>query len=107
MPYVDLKDISPKEIVRGFNARFIHTERMTLAYVSIEAGAALPGHHHPHEQVTNILSGEFELTLGAETRVMRPGDVAVIPPDLPHSGKAVTDCEVLDVFQPVREDYRS
>ena len=34
------------------------------------------------------------------------GQVFVIPPDVPHSGRALTRCRVLDVFAPVREDYR-
>jgi quercetin dioxygenase-like cupin family protein len=79
---------------------------MTLAYWEIDAGAALPAHSHPHEQVVNPVWGELELTMGEETRVIRPGDVVVIPPDVPHSGRAVTDCRIIDVFHPVREDYR-
>jgi quercetin dioxygenase-like cupin family protein len=37
---------------------------------------------------------------------MGPGDVLVIPPNVPHSGKALTDVSVMDAFAPVREDYR-
>ena len=38
--------------------------------------------------------------------VWKPGTVVVIPPDVPHAGKAITDCWIIDVFHPVREDYR-
>jgi quercetin dioxygenase-like cupin family protein len=37
---------------------------------------------------------------------LTPGKVVVIGSNVPHSGKAITDCRILDVFQPVREDYR-
>ena len=37
---------------------------------------------------------------------MEPGEVAMIPPDAPRGGRALTDCRLLDVFSPVREDYR-
>jgi hypothetical protein len=30
----------------------------------------------------------------------------VLAPNVVHSGKAVTDCRVVDVFHPVREDFR-
>ena len=79
---------------------------MTLAYWSVEAGSVLAEHAHPHEQVANVLHGEFELTVDGETKVLKPGMVVVIPPHAPHSGRAVTACELLDVFHPVREDYR-
>ena len=102
-----LTDIPPFEITRGFTARMFHTEGMTIAYVDVEAGAELPEHAHFHEQVANVLEGEFEFVLGGKKMVLRPGDVLVIPSNVPHSGRAITRCRILDVFHPVREDFRS
>jgi quercetin dioxygenase-like cupin family protein len=90
----------------GMKARFIHTDRMTLAYWEIDAGANLPEHSHAAEQVANILRGEYELTVDGVTRLLTPGITAVIPSGVRHSGRAITDCEILDIFQPVREEYR-
>ena len=106
MPFIQLGDIDQKELLPGFKLRLIHTEHMTLAYWEIEAGSILPEHSHPHEQVAaQVMSGEFELTLDRETKLVKAGDIAIIPSDVVHSGKAVTDCQLLDVFSPVREDY--
>lgn len=106
MPFIQLSDIEEKELLPGFRVRMVHSEKMTLAYWDIQAGAMLPEHAHPHEQVAaQVMSGEFELTLAGETRIMKAGDVAVIPSNVVHSGKAITDCQLLDVFSPVREDY--
>jgi quercetin dioxygenase-like cupin family protein len=79
---------------------------MTIAHWRIEAGSTLGEHSHPHEQVTNVLEGQFEFTIDGETRLLGPGSVAVVPSNKVHSGRAVTDCLILDVFSPVREDYR-
>ncbi len=106
MYFQNLNDIAEREIVPGYRARFVHAEKMTLAYWEVEAGAALPEHSHPHEQIANVLEGEFELTVAGESRILVPGQVAVIPGDVPHSGRAVTDCRLIDAFQPAREDYR-
>ena len=106
MPFIQLKDIQEKELLPGFNVRMVHTEKMTLAYWDIKVGSVLPEHSHPHEQVAaQVIAGEFELTLDGETKVMKAGDVAVIPSNVVHSGRAITDCQLLDVFSPVREDY--
>ncbi len=106
MGFIDMDALEKREMLSGLRARFVHTDNMTFSYWDIDAGAELPEHSHPHEQVANMLEGDFELKVKGESRRMKPGDVCVIPPDTPHSGKALTACRVLDVFYPVREDYK-
>ncbi len=106
MPFVMLDELKQFEPVPGFRGRFVHSDHMTLADWTITAGAALPVHAHPHEQITRVLAGEFAFTLNGETRSMGPGAVVVIPPNATHTGKAITNCRVIDTFYPVREDYR-
>jgi len=106
MPFIKTADQPGREIVPGFTARFVHSEFMTFSYWEVKAGAVLPEHSHPHEQVANLLKGKFEMTVAGETRILEPGMVAVIPPEAKHSGRALADCYILDVFYPVREDYR-
>ena len=106
MTFMALKDIPPREIMPGFRGRFVHTKAMTLAYWEIDAGSELPTHSHPQEMVINFMEGLFELTVANETRQLVPGDVVVIPGDVPHSGKAIEDSRIIDVWHPPREDYR-
>lgn len=106
MQHFYLSEIEWKEPVAGFKARFLHSKNMTLSYWDIEAGASLPEHSHFHEQVTNVIEGQFELTVDGETKKLEPGSVVIIPPDTVHSGKAVTNSRIIDVFYPIREDYR-
>ena len=106
MSFQDLKEIQEREIVPGYRARFLHSENMTLAFWDVDPGAALPEHSHTHEQIANVLEGQFELTVAGESRVLEPGQIAVIPSDVPHSGRAITACKLLDAFHPCRDDYR-
>jgi len=107
MPFLTLEDIpQTRDLVPGFHVRFVHTETMTFAWWEIAAGSALPEHSHHHEQICNVLEGEFELTIDGVTETLRSGTSAVIPGHAVHSGRALTDCRVQDVFCPVREDYR-
>ncbi len=107
MEKLSLKNIPLKEIVPGFHARMVHTDNMTLSYVEVEKGAVLPEHHHVHEQVTRMVEGSFELTLDGKTMLLEPGDIVVIPSNVKHSGRAIEDSTLVDVFNPAREDYRS
>jgi quercetin dioxygenase-like cupin family protein len=106
MPLLKLDAIAARDIFPGLRARIVHTERTSQSWVEIDDGASFPEHRHPHEQVVNVLDGTLELSVSGETHLLRPGDVFIIPPHAPHSGRALSRCRVLDVFAPVREDYR-
>lgn len=106
MALVTLSNVSVKEIFPGVRARVVHTARTSQSWVELDAGASFPEHQHPHEQTVNVLEGRLEITVSGETHVLAPGSVFVIPPDEPHSGRALERCRVLDVFSPVRDDYR-
>ena len=106
-PFEHLDDIPEQEPVPGCRGKFVHSDNVTLACWDVDAKASLPEHAHPHEQVTTLVEGMFELTIGGETRLLRPRAVAVIPGDVKHSGRAITPCRIIDVFYPVREDYKS
>jgi quercetin dioxygenase-like cupin family protein len=106
MTFTDTADLAAREVWPGFHGKFVHTDGMTIAFWDIDAGAALPAHAHPHEQVSCVIEGQFEMTVGGETRLMTAGMVVTIPGDTPHSARALTVCRLVDVFRPVREDYR-
>ena len=91
----------------GFKARMIHADSMTIAFWEIREGATLPEHAHIHEQISVVTQGELELIIDGKAQIYRPGMVAVIPGNVKHSGRAVTYCEVTDIWSPLREDYRA
>ena len=106
MPLVALDSITVREIFPGLRARVVHSERTSQSWVDIDAGASFPEHRHPHEQVVNVLEGTLDLVVDGTSYRLTPGQVFVIPPNMPHAGRALTACRVLDVFAPVREEYR-
>ena len=106
MPFINLKDLEIKSLFPGFEGYFVHTDHMTLAYWTVEEGASLSDHSHEPEQVVNVIEGRFELTIDGQSKILDPGKVAVVPSNVIHSGKGITSCKIIDVFYPVREDYK-
>lgn len=106
MSFHTIADIPAKEIVPGFTGRFIHSQNITVAYWGIRAGHSIPLHQHVHEMIVNVIRGRLELTIDNETRILEAGMSAIIPSMVPHRATGVTDCFVIDVFHPVRDDYR-
>lgn len=107
MPFINEIDLKQNEIAPGFLARFVHTENLTIAYVNIKSGSVLPEHSHVQVQITQVIEGKLELTMGGETQVLEAGKIAVIPSHVKHSAIARSECKVIDVFNPVREDYKA
>lgn len=103
---MNLSKIQPKEIMPGYHGKLVHGNTISWAFWDVEKDAIVPEHHHIHEQIMHVVEGEFEFTLNGDTKVYHPGDVVVIPSNIPHSGRALTSCKLMDVFSPVREEYK-
>jgi len=106
MEIYKLAEIKEKIIVSGSRVKFVHTKNMTVAYWTFEPDILLPEHSHPHEQISYIADGEFELNVNGKSHFLKSGDIAIIPPNAIHFGKSITNCKIIDTFYPVREDYR-
>jgi len=106
MGFIDLESMQPIEPVPGCRLRAPFGQHLMLSYLQMDADAEIPMHHHPHEQAGILLSGKLRLTIGDETRVVEPGSLFIIPPNVPHQATAIDGpATVLDVFSPIREDY--
>ena len=102
----NLKEINEKKLTEGIIGKYIHGISSTLGWVNIKVNSVLPAHHHPHEQITLMIEGNMEMKIGEETFLLGPGDIHVIPSNVIHSAFAKTDCILIDVFAPVREEYK-
>jgi quercetin dioxygenase-like cupin family protein len=102
-------DDMPKERVNDLlDRRLITGERMMLAHVYLKKGCIVPMHSHDNEQLTYIVSGGLRFWIGdenGESFVLGPGEVLVIPSNVPHKAEAVEDTLDVDVFCPPRKDW--
>ncbi len=103
----EIKNINPKELATGLTGYYAHGTSMTFGLIEIKAGSILPAHHHVQEQITYILEGNLDMTIDGKLCPLAAGMYYVIPSNVIHSAVAATDCKVIDVFNPVREDYKS
>ena len=107
MYFYDPEERQARELVPGIAARTFWGEKMLMAVVDLAADSSLPRHSHPHEQVGIVLTGELELTVENETRVLKAGEVYVIPGNVEHSARPRSGAaRVVDIFSPVREEYK-
>jgi quercetin dioxygenase-like cupin family protein len=101
--FVDVEGIKPVEFVPGLEFRPVLGEKSLVNFVSFEPNTEAPMHVHAEEQVVLVTEGEFDFTIGDETRTMRPGDVAVVPSWVPHGARTGDNsCKEIDMFSPPR-----
>ncbi len=101
--WYDLDAIDPVEFVAGLHMRPVVGDGVMVNFVTYAPGTVVPLHAHEEEQVAFVLEGEFEFEIAGETRTLRPGQVAHIPPHVPHAARTYeTSCTQVDVFVPPR-----
>jgi quercetin dioxygenase-like cupin family protein len=107
MSFFRTDDLSPVQMLPGVTRRAVYLEDVMLTFFEFEPHAVIPEHHHPHQQITYVLSGAMEFNLDGKKRKLFAGDGVLIPPDTPHAAVILDkSCRALDAWHPIREDYR-
>jgi unsaturated pyranuronate lyase len=102
--FVTVNDIDAVEFVPGLEFRPVLGDNVMTNFVTFAPHTVAPVHVHEEEQVVIVLEGEMEFEIDGQTKVMRPGDVAVIPSWVPHGARTLDEgCTEVDVFTPPRK----
>lgn len=101
------RDFRVRKPAPGFTQHLVWGDKMMLSYAPFEPNISVPLHNHPHEQLVMVIQGEFSFTVGDETRLLKPNDVALVPSNAMHCGTSGPQGSVVvDIFSPPREDYK-
>jgi len=100
-------EFNKKPIFPGVTVQTCSAEKMMLSLATLEAHSVVPEHSHPHEQVGIVLEGTLTFTIGGEEKTLGPGEMFRIPGNVKHRVVALSGpAKALDIFYPIRDDYR-
>ncbi|GEA59619.1 cupin domain-containing protein [Vibrio comitans] len=100
------QNIELEDLGEGVKRKILaHSENMMTVEVHFDEGAIGAMHSHPHEQITYVLSGEFEFTIGGESKIVKAGDTMYKKPDVVHGCTCLKAGVLLDNFTPMRKDF--
>jgi quercetin dioxygenase-like cupin family protein len=105
MPFIDTNSLKVTERLPGWHGRYFHSASMTFAHYDFTAGSTIHEHSHPEEEVYEVIEGELELTIDGESRIVRQGVVGIVPGNVRHSVKALTNGRAIIVDHPVRRGF--
>ncbi|MDT9600378.1 cupin domain-containing protein [Sphingosinicella rhizophila] len=101
-------DVELEQMSGTITRRFVHSDDLMIAQITLPKGNLVPAHRHHNEQVTYMITGALRFLFGEdqdEEVVVRAGEVLFIPSNLLHSAEALEDTFELDVFNPPRQDW--
>ena len=103
------QDVKLEQLSPTIARRYVHGDQAMVAKLELKAGAVVPWHEHPNEQISLIQSGRLRFEFGprvAEQVIeVGAGETVVIPGGLPHQVTILEDAVAFDVFAPPREDW--
>ena len=107
MYFYNAKERKSKELVPGATIRSFWGDKTLLSVVDIAPHSEVPKHTHPHEQSGMLLEGEVEMGVEGESKLLKPGDMYIIPGNVEHWARTKDKSAlILDIFSPVREEYK-
>ncbi len=99
-------DIELESGAPGVNRKILsYTDDLMCVENHFEKGAVGALHHHPHTQITYVVSGKFEFEIDGVKKVVCAGDSMLKMNDIPHGCVCVEEGILLDIFNPMREDF--
>jgi quercetin dioxygenase-like cupin family protein len=105
MPFIDTHDLEVVEKRPGWRGRLFQSPSMTFAHWDFDAGSTIHEHFHEQEEVWHVIEGDLEVTIGGAAQVAGPGMVAIVPANVAHSVRAVSDGKAIVVDHPVRPGF--
>jgi quercetin dioxygenase-like cupin family protein len=79
-------------------------QALTFAHYEFEEGSSIHTHFHPQEEVWEVIDGKLEVTVDGVAQITGPDMAAIVPPNVPHSVKAITGGKAIVVDYPLRND---
>ncbi len=100
-------EIDPRTLAPGVTAKIASGEKLMFSLVTLDPGAVVAEHAHPHEQMGMMVAGEMELTIAGERHALSGNAIYLVPGGVPHKAVAgPRGATALDAFAPPREEYK-
>ena len=100
------EDAKPQIVGEGVVRRILaYSKDLMCVENTFAEGAVGNLHHHPHTQITYVVSGVFEFEIDGEKKTVKAGDTMLKTDGVEHGCVCLKEGVLLDIFNPMREDF--
>ena len=105
--FFKVSELKAKKVLDDSTIRAVANKNTMVTFYEFGPNTKImPKHKHPHEQTATVIAGSIKMIAGGETKILKAGEGAVIPPNIEHEVTPLElNTKVMDVFYPIREDY--
>ena len=104
--FVFNKDVTATDCEPGVTRKILtYSKDLMMCEITFKKGAKGNFHKHEHLQITYIAKGSFEFTIVGVTKIVNQGDSVYMPSNSEHGVTCLEEGILVDVFNPMREDF--
>lgn len=104
--HIRAADISVEDVAQGVRRQILgYDSKLMLVRVYFDKGGIGEPHAHPHQQVSYVEKGKFEVEIAGEKEILEAGDCFVVPENVRHGAVCLEEGILIDTFSPAREDF--
>lgn len=101
------EDVQPIKVFEGvYRKTLIYDNNLMLCHFYLEENAEVPLHNHNESQIGYIIKGKLKFITENYEFIASEGDGYFFDSNEKHGAQILEDSEVIDVFNPSREDYK-
>jgi len=104
---INKENIRPIKALEGvFRRTLMYNDSLMLCHFILEKNAEIPIHSHKEHQIGYVIKGRLKFITENSEFIAKEGDSYVFDSDEKHGALILENTEVIDVFNPSREDYK-
>ena len=103
--FYNFQEMPIEHIMKGVGRRFVYGTQSTLVQWTLDKNTRLPLHYHQHEQINSVSKGKIKIYSQGKEYTLKPGQIMVFPPYVPHEFIALKDSILIGQVTPVRQDF--
>ncbi|MHA1193641.1 MAG: cupin domain-containing protein [Promethearchaeota archaeon] len=107
MNKINKRDIQAVKALDGiFRRTLTYNEDLMLCHFYLEKGSEVPLHSHEQHQVGYVIKGKLRFFTEKSEFIAQEGDSYIFNSNEKHGAFILEDSEVIDIFNPARNDYK-
>ncbi|UCD02099.1 MAG: cupin domain-containing protein [Promethearchaeota archaeon] len=104
---INKENVQPIEGLQGILRRtLVYNDSLMLCHFILKKNAEVPVHQHKEHQIGYVIKGKLKFITENGEFIAKEGDSYVFDSNEKHGALILEHTEIIDVFNPSREDYK-